>query len=161
MDNCHVSHGKGLSFSSWARLSILWVWSSSPDRDIGGDAFFHYTFRVGRVTLISFFQNSRNFLRWIFRFAFCWLYTLISSRVRRFSTNSMREYGFSSSFTGSFRLKHLICEHCSSFGLKPNLSFYPLMLSWITPTPASMCAVVILKNGLTNMIGIYRGWARN
>ena len=23
-----------------ARLSILWVWSSSPDGDIGGDAFF-------------------------------------------------------------------------------------------------------------------------
>ena len=109
---------------------------------------------IGRVISISFFPNSRNFLHWIFRFAFHWLYTLISSRVRRFSTNSMREYGFSSSFTGYFRLKLLICEHCSSFGLKPNLSFCPFMLSWITPTPASMCAVVMLKNGLPNMRGI-------
>ena len=109
---------------------------------------------VGRVTSISFFPNSRNFLRWIFRFAFCWFYTLISSRVRRFSTNSMRQYDFSRSFTDSFRLKLLICEHLSSFGLKPDLSFCPLMLSWITPTPASMCAVVILKNGLPNMRGI-------
>ena len=114
---------------------------------------------VGRVTSISFFPNSRNFLRWIFCFAFYWLYTLISSRVRRFSMNSMRVeldgvYGFSCSFTDSFRLKLLICEHCSSFGLKPNLSFCPLMLSWITPTPTSMCAVVMLKNGLHNMRGI-------
>ena len=109
---------------------------------------------VGRVTSISFFPNSRKFLRWIFRFAFRWLYTLISSRVRRFSTNSMREYGFSSPFTNSFRLKLLICDHCSFFGLKPNLSFCPLMLSWITPTPASMCAVVMLKNGLPNIRGI-------
>ena len=113
----------------------------------------------GRIISISFFQNSRNFLRWIFRFAFCWLYTLFSSRVRRFSMNSMRVeldgvYGFSSSFTDSFWLKVLICEHCSSFGLNPNLSFCPLMLSWITPTPAPMCAVVILKNGLPNMRGI-------
>src|SRR6185369_8721050 len=112
------------------------------------------SFAIGRVTSISFFPNSRKFLRWIFHFAFRWLYTLISSRVRRFSMNSMREYGFSSSFTDSFRLKLLICEHCSSFGLKPNLSFCPLMLSWITPTPASMCAVVMLKNGLPNMRGI-------
>ena len=134
MDNYHVPHGKGSSFSSWARLSIPWVWSSSPDGDIGGDAFFCYTFRVGRGTSISFFPNSRKFLRWIFCFAFRWLYTLISSRVRRFSMNSVRESGFSSSFTDSFRLKLLICEHLSSFGLKPNLSFCPLMLSWITPT---------------------------
>jgi len=114
---------------------------------------------IGRVSSISFFSNSRNFLRWMFPFAFRWLYTLISSQVRRFSTNSMRVeldgvYGFSSSFTDSFRLKHLICEHCPSFGLKPNLYFCSLMLSWITPTPASMCAVVILKNGLPNMRGI-------
>ena len=109
---------------------------------------------LGRVTSISFFPNSRNFLHWIFHFTFRWLYTLISSRVRRFSMNSMREYGFSRSFTDSFRLKLLICEHCSSFGLKPNLFFCPLMLSWITPTPASMCAVVMLKNGLPNMRGI-------
>ena len=108
---------------------------------------------IGRVTSISFFPNTRNFLHWIFRFAFRWLYTLISSRVQRFSTNSMRVeldgvYGDSSSFTDSFQLKLLFCEHCTSFGLKPNLSFCPLMLSWITPTPASMCAVVMLKNGL-------------
>ena len=109
---------------------------------------------IGKVTSISFFPNSRKFLCWIFRFAFRWLYTLISSRVRRFSTNSMREYDFSSSITDSFRLKLLICEHLSSFGLKPNLSFCPLMLSWITPTPASMCVVVMLKNGLPNMRGI-------
>ena len=114
---------------------------------------------IGRVISISFFPNSRNFLRWMFRFAFRWLYTLISSRVRRFSTNSMRVeldgvYGFSNSFTDSFWLKLLIYEHCSSFDLKPNLSFCPLMLSWITPTPTSMCAVVILKNGLPNMRGI-------
>ena len=117
------------------------------------------SFAISRVTSISFFPNSRKFLRWIFRFAFRWLYTLISSRVRRFSMDSMRVeldgvYGFSSSFTDSFWLKHLICEHCSSFGLKSNLSFCPLMLSWITPTPASMCAVVMLKNGLPNMRGI-------
>ena len=155
MDNYHVPHGKGSSFSSWARLSILWIWSSSPDGDIGGDAFFRYTFRVGRVTSISFSPNSKKNLRWIFRFAFRWLYTLISSRVWRFSTNSMREYDFSSSFTDSFQLKLLICQHCSSFGLKSNLSFWPLMLSWITPTPTSMCAVVILKNGLPNMRGIW------
>ena len=31
MDNNHVSHGKGSSCSSWARLSKLWVWLSSPD----------------------------------------------------------------------------------------------------------------------------------
>ena len=154
MDNYHVPHGKGSSFSSWARLSIPWVRSSSPDGDIGGDAFFCYTFRVGRVTSISFFPNSTKFLRWIFRFAFCWLYTLISSRVLRFSTNLMREYGFSSSFTDSFWSKLLICEHCSSFGQKPNLSFCPLMLSCITPTPTSMRAVVIPKNGLPNMWGI-------
>ena len=114
---------------------------------------------IGRVISISFFPNSRNFLRWMFRFAFCWLYTLISSRVRRFSMHLMRVeldgvYGFSCSFTDNFRLKLLICEHCSSFGLKQNLSFCPLMLSWITPTPASMCAVVMLKNGLPNMRGI-------
>ena len=109
---------------------------------------------IGRVTSISFFPNSINFLCWMFRFAFRRLYTLISSRVRRFSTNPMREYGFSISFMDSFRLKLLICEHFSSFGLKPNLSFCPLMLSWITPTAASMCAVVILKNGLPNMRGI-------
>ena len=36
---------------------------------------------IGRVSSISFFPNSRNFLRWMFRFAFRWLYTLISSRV--------------------------------------------------------------------------------
>src|SRR6185437_15533145 len=64
---------------------------------------------IGRVTSISFFPNSRNFLRWIFRFAFCWLYTLISSRVRRFSTNPMRVeldgvYDFSCSFTDCFWL---------------------------------------------------------
>ena len=46
---------------------------------------------IGRVTSISFFPNSRNFLRWMFRFTFRWLYTLISSRVQRFFTNSMRE----------------------------------------------------------------------
>ena len=154
MDNYHVPHGKGSSFSSWARLSILWVWSSSPDRDIGGDAFFRCTFRVGRVTSISFFPNSKKNLRWIFRFAFRWLYTLISSRVRRFSTNSMREYSFSSSFMDSLWLKLLICEHLSSFGLKSNLSFCPLMLSWITPTLASMYAFVILKNDLPNMRGM-------
>src|SRR6185437_15664390 len=102
---------------------------------------------IGRVISISFFPNSRKFLHWIFRFAFRWLYTLISSRVRRFSTKSIREDDFSSSFTDSFLLKLLICEHLSSFGLKPNLSFCPLMWSWITPTPASMCAVVMLKNG--------------
>ena len=111
---------------------------------------------IGRVISISFFPNSRKFLCWIFRFAFRWLYTLFSSRVRRFSTNSMRVeldgvYGFSSCFTESFRLKLLISEHCSSFGLKPNLSFCPLMLSCITPTPTSMRAVVIPKNGLPNM----------
>ena len=114
---------------------------------------------IGRVTSISFFPNSRNFLCWIFCFAFRWLYTLISSQVRRFSTNSMRVeldgvYGFSSSFTDSFWLKLLIYEYSSSFGLKPNLSFCPLMLSWITPTLASICTVVILKNGLPNMRGI-------
>ena len=112
------------------------------------------SFTIGRVISISFFPNSRKFLRRIIRFVFRWLYILISSRVRRFSMNSMREYGFSSSSTHSFGLKLLICEHFSSFGLKPNLSFYPLMLSWITPTPASMVAFVILKNGLLNMRGI-------
>src|SRR6185437_6199525 len=138
---------------------------SRPERDYPYLGFGHHhlmemvatlSSAVGRVTSISFFPNSRNFLRWIFRIAFRWLYTLISSRVRRFSTNSMRVeldgvYGFSCSFTNSFRLQLLICEHCSSFGLKPNLYFCPLMLSWITPTPASMCAVVMLKNGLPNM----------
>ena len=109
---------------------------------------------IGRVISISFFPNSRNFLRWIFRFAFRWLYTLISSPVQWFSTNSMREYSFSSSFMDSLRLKLLIYEHLSSFSLKPNLSFCPLMLSWITPTPASMYAFVILKNGLPNMRGV-------
>ena len=114
---------------------------------------------IGRVTSISFFPNSRKFLRWIFHFVFRWLYTLISSQFRRFSMNSMRiwldgKYGFSSSFTDSFQLKLLICEHFSSFSLKPNLSFCPLMLSWITQTPASMYAFVILKNGLPNMRGI-------
>ena len=49
MDNYHVPHGKGSSFSSPARLSKLSVWSSLPDGDIGGDAFFCYTFRVGSV----------------------------------------------------------------------------------------------------------------
>ena len=129
MDNYHIPYGKGSSFSSWARLSILWVWSSSPGGDIGCNAFFRYTFRVGRVTSISFFPNSRKFLCWIFHFVFRWLYTLISSRVWRFSTKSMREYDFSSSFMDSFRLKFLICEHLSSFDLKPNLSFCPLMLN--------------------------------
>ena len=62
---------------------------------------------IGRVTSISFYPNSRKFLRWIFCFAFRWLYTLISSRVRRFSTNSIRVeldgvFVFSSSFTDSF-----------------------------------------------------------
>ena len=42
MDNYHIPHGKGSSFSSRARLSIPWVRSSSPDGDVGGDAFFHH-----------------------------------------------------------------------------------------------------------------------
>ena len=42
MDNYHVPHGKGSSFSSRARLSIPWVRSSSPDGDVGGDAFFRH-----------------------------------------------------------------------------------------------------------------------
>ena len=42
MDNYHVPHGKGSSFSSRARLSIPWVWKSSPNGDIGGDTFFHH-----------------------------------------------------------------------------------------------------------------------
>ena len=140
-----------------------------PERDYPYLGFSHHhlmetlvvmlSSAIGRDTSISFFPNSRKFLRWIFRFAFHWLYTLISSRVRRFSTNSMRVeldglYGFSSSFMDSFWMKLLICEHCSSFGQKPNLSFCPLMLSWITPTSASMCAFVILKNGLSNMRGV-------
>ena len=116
--------------------------SSSPDGDIGGRAFFRYTFRVGRVTSISFFPNSRKFLCWIFHFVFRWLYTLISSRVQRFSTNSIREYGFSSSFTDSFRLKLLICEHCSSFGLKPNLSFCPLMFSCVQLSCSRMASPI-------------------
>jgi len=38
--------------------------------------------------------------------------------------------GFSSSFSDFFfRLNALTCEHCSTFGLKANFSFFPLMLS--------------------------------
>jgi len=38
----------------------------------------------------------------------------------------------------------LTCEHCSTFGLKANFSFGPLMLSWISPAPTSMCAFAVL-----------------
>ena len=40
MDNYHIPYGKGSSFSSWAVLSIPWIQSSSPDGDVGVDAFF-------------------------------------------------------------------------------------------------------------------------
>jgi hypothetical protein len=115
---------------------------------------------VGLLVSISFFSSSRNFLCWILRFAFRWLCTLISSQIRRLSTNSMRAlmdgvHGFSGSFSDFFfRLNVLTCEHCSTFGLKANLSFYLLMLSWIFPAPTSMCAFAILKNGLPNMRGV-------
>jgi hypothetical protein len=57
--------------------------------------------------------------------------------------------GFSGSFTDFFQLNVLTWEHCSSFGLKANLSFYPLMFNLISPAPTSMFDV--LKNGLPNM----------
>ena len=154
MDTYHGPHGASSGFESEAGLSFFLVRLSSLGGVPDDDPFFRHTFLGVGFDSTSFFFDSRKFLRWIFRFAFRWLYTLISSRVRRFSTNSMREYGFSSSFTDYFQLKLLICEHFSSIGLKPNLSFCPLMLSWITPTPASMCAVVMLKNGLPNIRGI-------
>ena len=61
---------------------------SRPERDYPYLGFGHHhlmemvatlSSAIGRVTSISFFPNSRNFLRWTFRFAFRLLYTLISS----------------------------------------------------------------------------------
>jgi len=155
MDNYHIPYGEGSNFSSWARLSISWVRSSSPDWDVGGNAFFRH--RQSYFDL--FLPKFQKFLRSIFCFTFRWFYILISSRIRGFSTNLMRVSmdgvdDFSSSFSDFFWLKILTYEHCLSFGLKANLSFCPLMLSWISPTPASMCAFVIIKNGLPNMRGV-------
>ena len=60
---------------------------SRPERDYPYHGFGHHhlmemvatlSSTIGRVSSISFFPNSRNFLRWIFCFTFRWLYTLIS-----------------------------------------------------------------------------------
>ena len=63
--------------------------------------------------------------------------------------------GFSDSFSDFFfRLNALTCEHCSTFGLKVNFTFCPLMLSWISPAPTSIYVFAVLKNGLPKMRGI-------
>ena len=144
MDMCHVPHGEGSGFESGAGLSIPSVRLSSLDGIVGDDTFFHHTFSGVRCVLTFVFCESRNFLRWILRLAFLWLWSLIcftsswsrnSSWIRRFSTNAMRASmfgndGFFISFSGFFfRWTSLTCEHCSTFGLKANFSFWPLMLS--------------------------------
>ena len=169
MDMCHVPHGKGSGFESGAGLSISSVRMSSPDGVLGDDTFFQNTLLgVGGVSTFVF-CDSRNFLCWIRRLAFLWLWSLIcfasawscnSSWIYRFSTNVMRASifgsdGFFISFSGFFfRWTSLTCEHCSTFGLKVNFSFWPLMLSWISPALASMWEFVVLKNGLPRMRGV-------
>jgi hypothetical protein len=75
---------------------------------------------------------------------------LISSWIRKLSTNLMRALmdgvdGFSGSFSDFFRMNALTWEHCSTFDLKMNFSFCPLMLSWISPAPTSMCAFAVSR----------------
>jgi hypothetical protein len=63
--------------------------------------------------------------------------------------------GFSGSFSDFFfRFNVLICEHYSISSLEANLAFCPLILSWISPAPTSMCAFAVLKNGLPKMRGL-------
>ena len=70
MDTCHVPHGEGSGFESYAGLSIPLVWLSSLDGAYGDDTFFRHTFLgVGGVSTFVF-CDSRNFLRWILRLAF-------------------------------------------------------------------------------------------
>ena len=153
MDNYHVPHGKGSSFSSWVRLSIPWVRSSSPDGNVGGNAFFHH--RQSYFDL--FLPKFQKFL------------TLdIPLRVRLVihldllpSSKILHEFDEGRVGWGMWLLQlfhgFLLVE---TFDLRALLIFRseavfcPLMLSWITPTPASMYAVVILNNGLLNMRGI-------
>ena len=160
MDTCHVPYGEGSGFESGARLSIPSVRLSSPDGVLGDDTFFCHTF-LGVVCVSTFtFCDSRNILRWIRCLAFLWLWSLIcfafswihnSSWIRRLSTNSMRASmfgsdGFFASFSSFFfRWASLTTEHCSTFGLKVNFSFWPLMLSWISLAPTSIWAFAVLK----------------
>jgi len=41
----------------------------------------------------------------------------------------------------------LTIEHCSFLGQNWNFSSFPLMLKRISPTPTSMCAPTVLRNG--------------
>jgi hypothetical protein len=155
-----LPHGESSGFESGAGLSIPWVRLSSLDGvAVSDNTFLCHTLFVGLLVSISFFSSSSNFLRWILRFMFRWLCTLLSSRIRRHSTNSMRASmdgvnGFSGSFSDFFfRLNVLTYEHCSTFSLKANLSFCPLMLSWISQAPTSMCAFTVLKNSLPRIRG--------
>ena len=144
MDTYHVPHGEGPSFESRAGLSIPLVRLSSPGGGHDDDTSFRHTFLVVGATSTSFFSDSKNFLRWILRLTLLWLWSLIcfvSSWMHRLSMNSMRASmdgmdGFFGSFSNFFFwLTALTCEHCSTFGLKVNFSFCPLMLSWISPLP--------------------------
>ena len=48
----------------------------------------------------------------------------------------------------------LIIEHCSFLGRNRNFSSFPLMLKRISPTPTSMCAPVVLRNGRPRMSSV-------
>ena len=105
MDNYHVPHGVGSGFESGAWLSIPSVRLSSSDGVLGDDTFFRHTLLgVGCASTITS-CDARNFLRWIRRLAFFWLWSLIcfasswsrsSSWIRRFSTNATRASMFGS-----------------------------------------------------------------
>ena len=152
MDNYHVPHGKGSSFSSWARLSIPWVRSSSPDGNVGGNAFFHH--RQSYFDL--FLPKFQKFL------------TLdISLRVPfvihldlHLSSKILHEFDegivgwviwLLQLFYGFLPVKTF--DLWALFILRSETESLLLPID-VEPTPASMCAVVILKNGLPNMRGI-------
>ena len=52
-------------------------------------------------------------------------------------------------------LCHSKLEHCFGLGLKANRSSFPLMWNQISPTSTSMCAFVVLRNGLPSMRGVF------
>ena len=70
MDTYHVPHGESSGFESGAGLSIPWVRLSSLGRDPDDDTLFCHTFLVVGFASISLLSDSKNFLRYILRFAF-------------------------------------------------------------------------------------------
>ena len=51
--------------------------------------------------------------------------------------------------------RHSSLEHCFGLGLKANRSSFTLIWNIISPAPTSMCAFVVLRNGLPSMRGVF------